>query len=39
MFKINEIDSPEMEIYRDIIIDNYESVINLIDDSGLIILP
>ncbi|EAX90283.1 hypothetical protein TVAG_272150 [Trichomonas vaginalis G3] len=28
-----------MKIYRDIIINNYDSIINLIDQSGLIILP
>lgn len=33
------LDTELMKIYRDIITDNYDSVINLIDDSGLIILP
>ena len=37
--KTTSLDTELMKIYRDIIIDNYESVINLIDDSGLIILP
>ena len=36
---VKSLDTELMKIYRDIIIDNYESVINLIDDSGLIILP
>ena len=36
---VTSLDTELMKIYRDIIIDNYESVINLIDDSGLIILP
>lgn len=36
---ITSLDTELMKIYRDIITDNYDSVINLIDDSGLIILP
>lgn len=36
---IKSLDTELMKIYRDIITDNYDSVINLIDDSGLIILP
>ncbi|EAX66266.1 hypothetical protein TVAG_555740 [Trichomonas vaginalis G3] len=34
-----DINSELMKIYRDIIINNYDSIINLIDQSGLIILP
>ncbi|EAX70850.1 hypothetical protein TVAG_270320 [Trichomonas vaginalis G3] len=34
-----DINSELMKIYRDIITDNYDSIINLIDQSGLIILP
>lgn len=36
---VTSLDTELMKIYRDIITDNYDSVINLIDDSGLIILP
>ncbi|EAX67218.1 hypothetical protein TVAG_578270, partial [Trichomonas vaginalis G3] len=34
-----DINSELMKIYRDIITNNYDSIINLIDQSGLIILP